>query len=66
MKLKIKVEKLESGGYMASVDWSAADGGQIGTPGGIAYADSAGEAYEIYKGRLEAKGHKVLEELAST
>ena len=61
MNFKIKVEKLEDGGYMASVDWSAADGGQVGTPGGVVYADSGGEAYEIMKGRLEAKGHYVVE-----
>ena len=61
MNFKIKVEKLEDGGYMASVDWSAADGGQVGTPGGVVYADSGGEAYEIMKGRLEAKGHCVVE-----
>lgn len=61
MEFKIKVEKLEDGGYMATVDWNYAYGGKIGTPGGVVYADSAGEAYEIYKGRLEAKGHKVVE-----
>lgn len=61
MNFKIKVEKLEDGGYMASVDWKAADGGKVGTPAGVVYADSAGEAYEIYKGRLEAKGHTVVE-----
>ena len=61
MQFGIKVEKLEDGGYMATVDWSKGDGGQIGTPGGVVYADSAGEAYEIYKGRLEAKGHTVIE-----
>lgn len=61
MNFKIKVEKLEDGGYMASVDWKAADGGKVGTPASVVYADSAGEAYEIYKGRLEAKGHTVVE-----
>ena len=61
MQFGIKVEKLEDGGYMATVDWSKGDGGQIGTPGGVVYADNAGEAYEIYKGRLEAKGHTVIE-----
>lgn len=61
MEFKIKVEKLEDGGYMATVDWKSADGGKVGTPGGVVYADSGGEAYEIYKGRLEAKGHKVVE-----
>lgn len=61
MKFKIKVEKLDDDGYMASVDWKTADGGKVGTPDGIVYADSAGEAYEIYKGRLETKGHKVVE-----
>lgn len=61
MEFKIKVEKLEDGGYMATVDWESADGGQVGTPGGVVYADSGGEAYEIMKGRLEAKGHCVVE-----
>ena len=61
MNFKIKVEELEHGSYMASVDWNAADGGKVGTPGGVVYAGSAGEAYEIYKGRLEAKGHTVVE-----
>lgn len=61
MDFKIKVEKLEDGGYMASVDWRAADGGQVVAPGGVVYADSGGEAYEILKGRLEDKGHCVEE-----
>ena len=61
MKLCIKVEKLEDGGYIATVDWSKGDGGQVGTPGGVVYADSAGEAYEIMQNRLEAKGHKVMD-----
>ena len=61
MIFKIKVEKLDDGGYMATVDWQTADAGKVGTPAGIVYADSAGEAYEIYKTRLEAKGHIVIE-----
>ena len=61
MKLKIKVEKLQFGTYMASVDWSVGDAGKVGTPGDIVYADSAGEAYENYKKRLEGKGHTVIE-----
>lgn len=61
MNFKIKVEKLEDGSYMACVDFNAADGGAVGTPGCVVYADSAGEAYEIMKDRLEAKGHFVVE-----
>jgi hypothetical protein len=61
MKLKIKIKKLEDGGYMASVDWNSVDGGKVGTPGGVVYADSSGEAYEIMKSRLESKGHIVVE-----
>lgn len=61
MNFKIKVEKLEDGGYMASVDLNTADKEQVGTIGGIVYADSGGEAYEIMKNRLEAKGHCVIE-----
>lgn len=61
MNFKIKVEKLEDGGYMASVDLNTADKEQVGTIGGIVYADSGGEAYEIIKNRLEAKGHCVIE-----
>ena len=56
MEFVIKIQKLECGSYMATVA-----GDKIGTPGGVVYADSAGEAYEIYKGRLEAKGHTVIE-----
>lgn len=61
MTFKIKVEKLKDGGYMATVDWKSADGGKIGTPGSVVYADSVDEAYKIYKGTLEMKGHAVLE-----
>lgn len=60
MEFKIKVEKLEDGGYIASPHWDVV-GVMIGVPGGIVYADSAGEAYEICKDRLEAKGHTVIE-----
>ena len=61
MEFKIKVKRLQDGGYIASVDCESADGGKVGTPGGVVYADSGGEAYEIYKGRLEAKGYSVVE-----
>jgi hypothetical protein len=61
MNLVITTEKLEDGGYMASVDWTKADAGEVGTPGGIVYADSPGEAYEILKSRLEWKGHFIIE-----
>jgi len=62
MQFAIEVKQLLDGsGYVATVDWSKGDAGKIGTPGGVVYADSAGEAYEIYKGRLEAKGHTVIE-----
>ena len=61
MILSVKVQKLDDGTYMACVDWSKNDAGQVGTPGSIVYADSAGEAYEILQNRLEAKGHKVID-----
>jgi len=61
MEFKIKVEKLDDGSYMATIDWQSADAGNVGTPGGVVYSDSAGEAYEIYKTRLQAKGHSVIE-----
>ena len=61
MEFKIKVQKLEDGGYMATADCKYADGAKVGTVAGVVYSDSAGEAYEIYKGRLEAKGHSVVE-----
>jgi hypothetical protein len=60
MEFKIKVEKLEDGGYMATVDWNAADGGKVGTPGLIAYGESEDEAYKFLNKKLENKGHKVL------
>lgn len=61
MKLGIEVKEIKVGTYMATVDWSKGDGGQVGTPGGVVYADSAGEAYEILQNRLEAKGHTVVD-----
>jgi hypothetical protein len=60
MKFRIKIEQLDNGSYMASVDWGVADGGKIGTPGSVAYADNAHDAYKIYKARLEAIGHTVV------
>lgn len=64
MNLKIKVTLLDDGGYMASVDWSVGSPtiDIKGTPGTISYADSAGEAYEIQKSRLESKGHTIIED----
>ena len=60
MKLGIEVKKLEDDSYMATVDWSKGDAGEVGTPGCIIYADSAEEAYEILQNRLSAKGHIII------
>jgi hypothetical protein len=62
MNLAIEVRKLEdsSGHYIASVDWTKCDYGQIGTPGMIRYADTEKGAYEALKVGLEAKGHTII------
>lgn len=61
MEFAIEVKQLLDGSYVATVDWPKGGAGNMRTPGIIVYADSAGEAYEILKERLERKGHTVLE-----
>jgi hypothetical protein len=62
MNLGIKVAKLESEpGYIAEVDWTKGDAGQVGTPGAIKYGDSEIEAHTRLKTLLQDKGHTVIE-----
>ena len=61
MKLAIKTNKLADGrGYIAQVDWSAGDAGEVGTPGAVAYGDTALAASQSLQTRLKAKGHTVI------
>ena len=61
MKLAIKVELLENGSYIASVDRTKGDAGKIGTPGAVKYGRFDWEVYEKLQGFLESKGHTVIE-----
>lgn len=61
MNVKIKVAKLENGSYMAFAICKPAYFAKAGTPGGVVYAATIGEAYEILKSRLESKGYSVIE-----
>lgn len=57
MEYKIIVKKTLDGGYTATLDVKISEK----NPGGVVHGDSAGEVYEILRGRLEAKGHSVIE-----
>ena len=62
MQLGIEVKQLLDGsGYVANVDWSKGEAGQVGTLGCIAYADTKEKAYEKMQNKLEGKGHKVID-----
>jgi len=62
MKLAIDTRELteEKGKYIAMVDWTKYDGGQVGTPGAVKYGDTFDEAYNALRKLLEIKGHKVF------
>lgn len=60
MNLAIKVVAIQGGDFLAQIDWSKGDGGNVGTPGAVKYGVTEKEAYDNLKSLLELKGHNVI------
>lgn len=62
MKIAIKAAKILSHpDYIAQVDWSQGDAGEVGTPGAVKYGNTASEAYQALQECLEIKGHTIIQ-----
>jgi hypothetical protein len=62
MILFIKTKKTNDNScFIAQVDWSKGDAGNVGTPGTVRYGNTEKEAKTALKTFLESQGHTVKE-----